>query len=134
MACCFPLGFTFVYSFSGMLRSTQFSATFRSGRYLPSLHIIPQFHRKKMQARGERLQLCRTQVPMLRLSIMWLFTRAESSTPPEGCRRSVALNIQQQDSASLRSATRCLIHGKRQFILMTVPRLLSNAGIVCTPS
>lgn len=110
--CCFSLGFTFVYSFSEILRITWFSAMSRTSRYLTSLHIILQFHRKKMQTRGERLQLCRTQVPVLSHSIIWLFAHAEYLTPPEGCCRSVALNIQQQDSASLCSATRCPIHGR----------------------
>lgn len=119
MLCCFSHDFAFVYSFSEVLRSTQFSATSRTRRYLPSLHIILLFHRKKLQARRERLQLCRTEVPTLSHSIIWLFTHADYLTPPEGCCRSAALNAQQQDLASFWSATRYPIYGEREFDLMS---------------
>jgi len=55
MPCCFPPDFTFVYSFLEKLRSTWFSAAPRTSRYLSSIHFILQFHRKKIQGRGEWL-------------------------------------------------------------------------------
>lgn len=129
-----PSGFTLVYSFLEVLKSTWFSAKSKTSRYLPPLHILLQFHRKKYMWEEKDCNLCHTQIPCWAAPshgyspIPWLFTHAGYLTPPEGCCRSVALNIQQQDLDSLCSTMRCPVHGESKFNLMMVFQLLSSAG------
>lgn len=120
----FSSGFTLVCSFSEVPKSTWFSAISKTSRYLPPLHILLQFHRKKYMWVERDCNCVADKYPCwatpsyVYSPTAWLFTHAGYLTPPEGCCRSVALNIQQQVLDSLCSATRCPVPGESQFNLI----------------